>query len=50
MRLLVSVVNTTEAAAVRADHAEVIRIGCGGTAELESAVRETTGWPRSGVR
>lgn len=33
------------AAAVREDHAEVIVLGCGGMAELESAVRERTGVP-----
>jgi allantoin racemase len=32
-------------AAVREDHAEVICLGCGGMAELESAVRERTGVP-----
>lgn len=33
------------AAAVRDDHAEVICLGCGGMAELESAVRARTGVP-----
>jgi allantoin racemase len=33
------------AAAVAEDHAEVICLGCGGMAELESAVRERTGVP-----
>jgi allantoin racemase len=33
------------AAAVREDHAEVICLGCGGMAELESAVRARTGVP-----
>jgi allantoin racemase len=33
------------AAAVRDDHAEVICLGCGGMAELESAVRRRTGVP-----
>jgi allantoin racemase len=33
------------ALAVREDHAEVICLGCGGMAELESAVRERTGVP-----
>ena len=31
--------------AVREDHAEVICLGCGGMAELESRVRERTGVP-----
>lgn len=33
------------AAAVREDHAEVVVLGCGGMAELESAVRARTGVP-----
>jgi allantoin racemase len=43
-RAVEAIVDQAEAA-VREDHAEVICLGCGGMAELESAVRERTGVP-----
>jgi allantoin racemase len=45
-RAVAAIVATAEAqAAVRDEHAEVICLGCGGTAELEAKVRERTGVP-----